>query len=441
MVFSIQKITASWLGLLIALVTLGVSSGFLIQAEFAFLQADLLRQAISIDTLNQTQKPDPNQLYYITGVLQNQQELGDDFLLPSSDYISIHRIVEMYSWHEEIENLENGDEILKYTAKWTDSPPDWTNFQNPNYINPPKTISNEIITAEQVSIKGFTLDISKAGLPPYQNLLLDSSKVNLENKSIFQATFSNSEAIKTTPVIQDNFIYLNQDSIKNPQVGDLRISYKVILPQVVTVVGSVVDNTIVPFVGTDKQPFLKLHPGTIDDFKNSQKPKNSKPLWLTRIAVLSVFWLIFITLLSQIQGILAQLPILAFFVKNSLVSVAFVCALLLATSISVSINLLESLYFYPIVIGILILIVVIWGYLYRRARLSSSQNEGLAFSTEPISRHLVLQRQTAKIEQTLKSKKNSKSQNTTISKSKNPNKKTSTKTKTQKPKTTAKSKK
>ncbi len=430
MVLSIQKVAASWLGLWTALIALGVSIGFLIQAEFAFLRTDLLSQAISIDTLHQTQKLDPNQVYYITGVVKNQQKLGDDFLLPSSDYISIHRVVEMYSWHEEIENLENGDEIIKYTAKWTDSPPNSATFQNYNYTNPPKKILNEIITAEQVSINGFTFDISKAGLPPYQNLPLDSSKVDLKNKSVSQTTSNNSETIKTTPVVRDNYIYLNQDSIENPQIGDLKISYKVVLPQVVTVVGSVVNNTVVPFVGADKQPLFKLYTGTIDDFKNSQTPENHKPLWLARITVLLVFWLIFIALLSRIQGILAQLPILTLFVKNSLISVAFVCALLLVTSISVSINLLESFYFYPIVISILVLIVAIWGYLHWRARSSSSHSRDLILSTEPVSRYLVLQTQTAKIEQTLKPKKSSKSKAAIINRSKDLNKQISTKTKT-----------
>ncbi len=168
-------------------------------------------------------------LVIFSGLADTNATLADDefaVTAPAST-LKMRRSVEMYQWHEKSEEDDNDVKTYSYYLDWSDSLIDSTNFGEKNGHQNPVSIPYEDLqlVADEIYVDAFSLgDEFVKKLNNYQPLTLTSViddpwlVTSVEDNKIFQSVEGYS-------------------SYAYPEVGDVLITYEVVMPEMVTLVG------------------------------------------------------------------------------------------------------------------------------------------------------------------------------------------------------------
>lgn len=316
-------------------------------------------EAATVDSANE------GKLIHLTGTATANGELMDGDLNVKSAALVMKRTVEMYQWKESSETKtkkklggsEQKDVTYSYKKTWAEGRIDSSKFKKSSeYSNPSLPIKSSSWTASPISVGGFTLSDDLVGkLQKYSPLAIDE-KAELPKK------------------IADRKVKLKSGSIylakkpNDPKVGDVRISYQVVLPAAVSIVSQQKGQSFVPFTGKSGTTINMLMDGEhsgAEMFESAQQ-SNKTMTWILRVVGFVVMFMGFSLIFKPLSVVADVLPIAGTVVGVGTGIVAF----LLAAPLSL-ITISIAWIFYRPLIGIPLLLVACVGIFFLIKKVSA----------------------------------------------------------------------
>lgn len=243
------------------------------------------------------------QLVGISGKAKTSTLLGDNMFLEPGLYLEVFREFEVYSWAETsglvMRPDENGVEALQmtytYETKWTPNPHDSLGFTYPaTHQNPKVHIEKGIYRPTEILIGLYTVPGKNLALPPGERLTLTDDNVHLYNESTQESRGRRF----------GNYIYIGKAEPKDPQVGDVRVYYKVVPSgEAATIYGRLGDMSIEPF---DKSQLgiFRLEWGGVDESLFVAAREFYRSVWVNRfvgagVLLLGLLFIVAPALLSR----------------------------------------------------------------------------------------------------------------------------------------------
>lgn len=292
------------------------------------------------------------QLVAVSGTLRGDEQLGDSPYLRPGPYLELERVAEMYAWEEDEDN-DNGSTSYSYRRTWTSSPQDSSTFQRPNgHFNPP------------MAVKGASYRAGRAWVGDYE----------LVPEQIF---FMHPEWLSLTPEITvdrrpvvDDYIFLGKGSLNNPEVGDIRLSYRAFpAGGSGTAFGRQEGGQIVTYRHDDGETLLYRayamdREGALADMHREYLTN----LWLTRGGGFLMMWIGMLLFLGPLRRLLDFIPLVGR-AGNFLIGViTFLIALFLSL-----VTIVVAFVAHNLLLLITILALIIGGVLFWRWRASPAR--------------------------------------------------------------------
>jgi hypothetical protein len=219
-------------------------------------------------------------LVHLNGEATTTETLSDGDFGVSANAIKLIRDVEMYQWAEEKKSetkkkLGGGEEtVTKYTyeTKWSDRAIDSSDFKDPvGHTNPGEfPVQAHTTTASKVTLGAFTLSGDLVDrLNESAALAVDAARLPAAMQGKAQAASGG---------------YYLGGNPSSPQIGDTRVSFKVVKPAVVTVVAAQVGDTFEPYQTKAGKALSMLRYGTLsaDGMIDAAQRENTILTWILR---------------------------------------------------------------------------------------------------------------------------------------------------------------
>lgn len=279
-------------------------------------------------------------LVHATGKLEvfNNNYLTDNFTLPNAvpeNATRLDRVVEMYQWKESSKSetrtkLGGGTETVttySYAKDWSATENSSGSFAEPTgHQNPPMPFSSETYSHDRRLVVGeseWEVEASKVA---------QIGKVAPVQLSDADAAYLTDWLRSATPVkLSQNALYVGYDPMR-PQVGDLRISYRVAQADTASVVAKDGSCCFEPFTTSNAQEIYLIAEGSVSaaEMFGKAQDDNRNLTWLWRaggvFAIFVGFGMIF-----GLLGVIADvIPFLGSIVRFGTGLLSFALTLILA---------------------------------------------------------------------------------------------------------------
>ena len=263
-------------------------------------------------------------MIHASGFAATEDILTDDMFDISLNAIKLIRTTEYYQWveHQKSETKDKvggGQETITtytYSKEWVSSPVNSSSFEDPQY----RGIDNDVLL--NVEDKTWQAENVQFGAYSFPEALIsqmnNSQPMTVELKDevlkyyeqefhrVYDVTASDSFVHPTGNVL---YLGLNPNS---PRVGDVRVTYKKVLPGDVSILAKVNGNTFEKFTAKNGYSLITLEDGTVsmDEMFANEHASNKTMGWILRIlGILLVFWG-FKNIFNIITQLLKVLPFL-----------------------------------------------------------------------------------------------------------------------------------
>lgn len=323
-------------------------------------------------------------LVSVTGDAHSEQIIGDDMFLNPGKFIVINRVVQMYSWVEDVQRSrrenyggsETTTTTYTYNKNWEESPRDSSKFKHPEgHYNPGKALNSDLKSVKEAEVGVYKFDPAIASLPNLLPLMLNAVNLQLSGNAILG---------------NSNYIFVKKSesgTFMNPQIGDLRISYKVLYSGFnATIFGKLNGDRIIPYDdvqkgislyalrnGTREQAILALHSEYLTD------------LWTTRLIGFLLMLVGFSAIFSPLSVILSIIPFIGALSRSIINAITFLLALVF-TVITILISIIVHNVAAFIFILIVLVAVVSFIILRHKAKINNTSSDELKVqsnSSEP----------------------------------------------------------
>ncbi len=240
-------------------------------------------------------------LVHVTGAVSTEGELTDPELGVEAHGVKLVRQVEMYQWKEEEKSekkkkLGGGEETVTtytYSKDWSTDTLDSSSFhESDGHENPGSfPVQANTVVADPVKVGAFTLSAEQVG-QLNEGEALPVTEAMLENVP---------EPLSSQVRVSDGRFYMGEDAAA-PQVGDVRISFQVVKPAAVSLVGVQTGHTFAPYKAQAGDTILLVEEGThtsAEMFQAAQS-RNTVLTWIVRAGG---FLMMFIGLLAIFKPI------------------------------------------------------------------------------------------------------------------------------------------
>ncbi len=281
-------------------------------------------------------------LVHFTGMATTTDSVYDGDFGISEVAISLERKVEMYQWKENEESttkkkLGGSEETTTkytYTKEWSGSLNKSENFQKPEkHQNPAEfPYPSNTTYAANVNLGAYKLPESLVHrISGSESLQLNKAAILLPKNAQLNAST----------------IYIGKGTASDPKVGDIKISYSVVKPQQVSIVGLQKGISVEPYIAKNGKQVFLLQSGTIaaDQMFKVQISSNNKMGWILRLVG-------FIMIFAGFGAVFKILSVIADVVPFIGRIVSFGTGLisgLLATAISLVIIATAWIYYRPVI--------------------------------------------------------------------------------------------
>jgi hypothetical protein len=237
------------------------------------------KNVISIEStsINETLE---GKLIHTTGFAQTIDTLYDSEFGISQVGISLHREVEMYQWEEKSESetdkkvggAEETKTTYTYVKKWSSSVIKSEDFKvSDSHTNPVEMAYDDYsVYARNVTLGAFVL--------PESLVRLISNSRPLEKNQLKTMGIANAS-------ITEKYLYIGKGSLSAPQIGDLRINFKIVEPQNISIIAKQTANSFEPYTSSNGNSLMFLESGTVSAelmFQHQVK-KNKTIGWVLRL--------------------------------------------------------------------------------------------------------------------------------------------------------------
>lgn len=305
--------------------------------------------AVPVESSVVSQNPElQGQLVSTFGTVTSPQQLGDSMFFQQGDYLQVERVSEMYSWVEEktttrkknLGGSETQDTTYEYVKEWVDDVPSSSSFyQSGSYYNPAKQIDSQTMTVTKAGIGKYQIQPRTVDFPEAAAVPLSPNNIDLPADMIF---------------VGNDYIYNGAD-YENPEVGDIRVSYKVVRSnQEMTLFGSLNDNLITSYSNEDGDSLYRLFVEDAEGAVELLHSEYTKSLWMFRLIGFLMMWFGMLLVLRPITVLLDVVPIF-----GSISGFAFFFLTLPIALVLSLLTIVVSLLFHNIVITMVAAVVAI----------------------------------------------------------------------------------
>lgn len=277
------------------------------------------------------------ELIAASGRLASDETLGDPGYLAAGPYIHLERQVEMYAWVERSRSVTQRDigggetttTEYTYERSWTANPPDSSRFQEPSgHFNPEMTVQRQSYTVNRAQVGAYRLDPARLSMPAMREVAL--------NEEIVIAGDNHR--------LSGNYIFVGQGSLQQPQVGDMRLSYRAVPANLdVTVFGRQNGDQITPYVDNRDNRLYSAYAGDRESAISAMASAHRTTGWLLRGVGFLMMWFGLGLILGPISVFMDFLPFLGNLSRMMIGVVTFGIALVLTIITSIVAAILQSL--------------------------------------------------------------------------------------------------
>ncbi|HYM62197.1 MAG TPA: TMEM43 family protein [Thermoanaerobaculia bacterium] len=243
-------------------------------------------------------------LVHVSGAVKTDKPVVDDELAIQADAVKLFRNVEMYQWkqseHSETrKKLGGGSETVTtydYKLEWAKGRIDSESFKKPEgHENPPApAFDSKSFVADPVRVGAFTM--SKEQIDKLGGAVDFPVEAGAEEKVSKEAAAKLSSQKDRMPLMaKDGKFYSGMyvNGAPAPKLGDLRISFQVIKPATVSLVGVQTAQSFAPFQAKAGDSILLVEDGThtaAEMFKTAQE-QNKVLTWILRVVFFFMMFL------------------------------------------------------------------------------------------------------------------------------------------------------
>jgi hypothetical protein len=321
-------------------------------------------------------KVDPannKKLIHVTGEATAPGPVVDPDLGLSFPVLRVERFEEIYQWLEDSrsetkQKLGGGEEtITTYTYKkdWTNRPVDSSEFKDSaTHVNQGQLIVGKAtITAENVTLGAFEVptDFVRDLGGEVQQALISAELAHLP------------DPLKATAKLHKG-AFLFADNPDAPQIGDSRITYKVVKPGTYSFVAAQIANTFEPYQAKAGDAIRLIESGTVSAelmFKNAQSA-NAMMTWIIRFMGFLIMAFGFMAVMRPLAVLGSVVPAIGNIIGLGTGLISFV----LAATISLLVIAIAWIVVRPL-LGIALLALVIGGFLFTK-KLAAKSNASAA---------------------------------------------------------------
>jgi Transmembrane protein 43 len=275
--------------------------------------------AVAADTVDPANE---GQLVHLGGTAVTDETLTDTDFGVAANAILLERQVEMYQWRENRSTTterktggsQQSETTYSYELAWSNSLINSNNFkQSQGYENPAAMpYTSQTVTAEKVTVGAFRLTPDLIGnLNQSQPLNVEKVPSGMADVQLFQGGF-----------------YLGQNP-QSPQVGDVRITFRVVEPTAVTAVAQQAGDSFKPYQTSNGRTIYMLSAGSYgpEEMFETAQAGNRTFTWILRLAGIGMMFLGVMLLLRPLAVIADFLPFLGTLVGIGLGLAALLTAL------------------------------------------------------------------------------------------------------------------
>ena len=263
-------------------------------------------------------------MVHATGYADTKDILTDGQFGISVNAVKLSRSTEFYQWVEHTstttkDKVGGGQETITtytYSKEWVSSPVNSSSFEDPDY----RGIDNDIllnvedktVQAENVSFGAYTFPESLI------SQMNNAKPLNVELKpevaKYYEDEFHRVYNVSATQNFMHpagNVLYIGVNP-NAPTVGDVRVTFKQVLPGDVSILAVVNGSTFGKFTAKNGYSLITLEDGTVsmDEMFANEHASNKTMGWILRIlGILLVFWG-FKNIFNIITALLKVLPFL-----------------------------------------------------------------------------------------------------------------------------------
>lgn len=309
-------------------------------------------------------------LVHVTGRAETDETLRDDAFDVSAPALRLERQVEMYQWTED-ERKETEKKVgggtettttYSYDKTWSEKLIDSDGFQRPDGHENPEAMpwSSRQIAANRVTLGDFELsDGLVRRIDRWEPLRVGST----------EEIPAEMEPGRTR--LHDGGLYFGDGSPGAPEIGDVRVSFRIVQPTDVSIVAQQSGNGFRPFQARAGGTVELLELGTVsaDEMFEAAQRRNTMLTWGLRFAGFLLMAFGFSLLLRPLAVFADVLPILGILVGAGIGFVSFLVAAIVSL-----ITIAVAWIFYRPLLGIALVAlavgVIVW--LVRRTRKAPS---------------------------------------------------------------------
>lgn len=365
----------------------------------AVKQSDAIKDAeksyVEMDNPNKIDPALDGELVYASCLATTKETLEDPDFGVKANAINMERRVEFYQWQEESssethDKLGGSEEtVTTYTYKvgWCHAPVNSADFKDPAYRGKNSVLANvekADWSAQEVTFGAYLLpefaisaltaneplqvDIPESMLKQWEKKLNPNAK-SLAAKSVemIQAAINDTNVVTKDTVetpkmtLETEFVHVGSNQVylgknpDNPQIGDVRITYRICSPTKCSLIAKVKGNTFTRFKAKNGKMFSLVHKGVADSDEMIQgaKDANSMWTWILRLFGLLLIYASLRMLLGFPEMLLKVVPFLSSILGFG---VGIICALL--TIVWGGLVIALAWFFYRPILSICILAVV-----------------------------------------------------------------------------------
>ncbi len=289
---------------------------------------------------------------HLTGNAVTEEVLKDELFQVSATALRLITSVRMFQWHEdattETKTTAGGGEktvtTYEYKKDWSSYPIDSSSFSYPEgHENPPMPYQSAELLTEKATVGAFRLNedlVSQIG-----------GEVPLELTAENRAALP--EAMRADFKDSDSGYYQGEDPLV-PAVGDLRVSFSVVPPSLVSFIAKQKGDTFEAFVARNGRTFSPLRMGELsaEEVITAERGELKILTWTIRIVGLVLMVIGFAMIFRPLAVVSSFLPFLGDIVGAG----TLVMAILISLSLSLT-TIAVAWVFYRPLLGIPLLVV------------------------------------------------------------------------------------
>ncbi len=271
-------------------------------------------------------------LVHFSAEAVTDETLSDPLFGQSYPVLKLHRKVEMYQWREKSESEKKKkvgggtrtETTYSYSKEWSSSAMDSDDFERPQgHENPPWELSGQ--SWEARSIVAGAYELSKA----FTDDINRSTPVTLTEDDLAMIPGSLRDRLR---LFGDTF-YLGSDP-SSPAIGDLRVSFSVVMPTDVTVIGQQQGSQVTPYRTRAGGSLAMLDYGTVpaEQMFEAAQSANTFLSWVLRVVGFVVIFFGFATILKPLSVFADVVPLVGNLVAKGIGFVSFMLAAPVALS-------------------------------------------------------------------------------------------------------------